>query len=495
MSDVMLEKNKELPTSWVKTKLENCVHILDDRRIPINSSQREERKGNVPYYGATGQVGWIDDCLFDEEIVLLGEDGAPFFENFKNKAYFVTGKSWVNNHAHVLKGISDLLLNKFLCHYLNQIDYHGYVNGTTRLKLNQSAMKQIPVILAPINEQRRIVYKIEELFSEIDNSQKSLEFLLKKIEEYKKIILDFAFRGILTESWRRSKKITAPNEFEIENWKKMRETQYQLGCKISRNNKKPKLSSFEVYKLSNFPDSWLGMTIDSACGHIIDCPHSTPKFMDSGNYCVDTTCIENSKIRVEDLRFVSDKEFKNRTIRMPLLANDVLFSREGTIGVSVLVPPGLELCLGQRIMMLRFSPFILPKYAELFLQTFEFQKQYKPLIKSTTSPHLNIEDIRKFFIVVPSLSEQEIIVKILDEKISLINSMKSTIQECFSQLKLLKKSILNLAFEGKLIPQDPTDESASVLLERIKQGKEKLLETQKVIKAKTVKSRRLKNAK
>src|SRR5437762_9259028 len=87
-----------------KLPLGEVVDILDSRRIPVNSDERAKRVGDVPYYGATGQVGWIDDCIFDEELVLLGEDGAPFLDHTKPKAYMIRGKSWVNNHAHVLRG-------------------------------------------------------------------------------------------------------------------------------------------------------------------------------------------------------------------------------------------------------------------------------------------------------------------------------------------------------------------------------------------------------
>jgi type I restriction enzyme S subunit len=151
----------------VWTKLENCVDILDNRRIPINAEQREVRMGGksasqlYPYYGATGQVGWIDNYLFDEELVLLGEDGAPFLEPIKDKAYIIKGKSWVNNHAHVLKSLIAITSNSFLCHYLNIFDYNGYVTGTTRFKLNQSPMRKIPIPLPPLPEQHRIVAKIE----------------------------------------------------------------------------------------------------------------------------------------------------------------------------------------------------------------------------------------------------------------------------------------------------------------------------------------------
>ena len=96
----------------------DIVEILDRQRKPVNSKDRETRiagknKGELyPYYGATRQVGWIDDFLFDEELVLLGEDGVPFLDEIKPKAYLIDGKSWVNNHAHVLRGRK--AVNKYL---------------------------------------------------------------------------------------------------------------------------------------------------------------------------------------------------------------------------------------------------------------------------------------------------------------------------------------------------------------------------------------------
>ncbi|MCK6584991.1 MAG: restriction endonuclease subunit S, partial [Anaerolineales bacterium] len=170
-----------LPDGWEWSTLEDCVDILDGRRVPINSEERERRITGkdqselFPYYGATGHVGWIDDFIFDEEIVLLGEDGAPFLEATKNKAYIVRGKSWVNNHAHVLRAKAGITTNLFLMHYLNIFDYHDYVTGTTRLKLNQGRMRVFPIPLPPLPEQERIVSRIEELFSDLEAGVAALE--------------------------------------------------------------------------------------------------------------------------------------------------------------------------------------------------------------------------------------------------------------------------------------------------------------------------------
>lgn len=169
------EMKKELPKGWVETELHVVAEILDNLRKPVNSTGRRSLIGNIPYYGATGQAGWIDDYLFDEELVLVGEDGAPFLDKTKNVAYLINGKSWVNNHAHVLKAISKISSNKFLLHFLNQFDYKDFVGGTTRLKLTQGDLKVPTISPSPLPEQLRIVAKLDTLFGQLDKIKTHLE--------------------------------------------------------------------------------------------------------------------------------------------------------------------------------------------------------------------------------------------------------------------------------------------------------------------------------
>lgn len=193
----------DLPNGWACTTLASCTEILDSQRVPINAKERETRiRGKAeselyPYYGATGQVGWIDDYLFDEELVLLGEDGAPFLDFLKDTAYLIKGKSWVNNHAHVLKAKTEISSNQFLCYYLNTFDYHGYLTGTTRLKLNQSAMRKIPVPLPPLPEQQHILAEIERCFSIANKAETTIAAELKHAERLRQSILKQAFYGKL----------------------------------------------------------------------------------------------------------------------------------------------------------------------------------------------------------------------------------------------------------------------------------------------------------
>ena len=198
-----LEGLPKLTDGWMWTTLANCADILDSQRVPINAKERETRISDkpesqlYPYYGATGQVGWIDDYLFDEELVLLGEDGAPFLDVLKNTAYLVKDKSWVNNHAHVLKAKTGVTSNQFLCHYLNIFDYHGHLTGTTRLKLNQSAMRKIPVPIPSLTEQEQIVSELERHLSVAGEIEATIDAELQRAERLRQSILKRAFSGKL----------------------------------------------------------------------------------------------------------------------------------------------------------------------------------------------------------------------------------------------------------------------------------------------------------
>ena len=161
---------------WCIAKLEDVIELLDNKRIPVKSEEREQRIKNkerlYPYYGATGFVGYIDNYILDGHYILLGEDGAPFEDKHANVAYEVKGKIWVNNHAHIL---FPKISFEYLLHSLNAVDYTLYAKGTTRLKLTQKDMLNIPILVPPYQEQLRIVAKIEELFAVLDGIKESLE--------------------------------------------------------------------------------------------------------------------------------------------------------------------------------------------------------------------------------------------------------------------------------------------------------------------------------
>jgi restriction endonuclease S subunit len=149
---------------WVETKLVEVVEVLDRFRKPVNATERETRPGSIPYYGANGQTGWIDDFIFNEELVLLGEDAIDFADPSARKAYLISGPSWVNNHAHVLRARIDLINSYFLAESLNRVDFSQYVSFGTRSKLTQGSMIGIKILIPPLQEQEKIV----EIISTMD---------------------------------------------------------------------------------------------------------------------------------------------------------------------------------------------------------------------------------------------------------------------------------------------------------------------------------------
>jgi restriction endonuclease S subunit len=175
-------------------KLESIVDILDNLRQPINSTERSGRIGKIPYYGATGQVGTIDRSIFNENLLLLGEDGVPFFDHNKHKAYEISGPSWVNNHAHVLRAKTSHVIQKYLLYFLNNFNYSGYVNGATRLKLTQGDMKRIPVPLPTLVNQEIIVGKLDKAYDEVQKLRNQFFNEKELISSLRQSILSNAFK-------------------------------------------------------------------------------------------------------------------------------------------------------------------------------------------------------------------------------------------------------------------------------------------------------------
>ena len=157
-----------------KILLEDCCEILDFMRVPITSSDRVE--GPYPYYGANGIQDHVADYIFDDELVLLSEDGGNFGSKERPIAYRVSGKCWVNNHAHVLKPKEGLDVD-YLCYSLMFYNVGGMVNGATRQKLTQAAMRQMLIPKRSLKEQKYIVDLLTKVVTSKEKRQQELDEL------------------------------------------------------------------------------------------------------------------------------------------------------------------------------------------------------------------------------------------------------------------------------------------------------------------------------
>lgn len=183
MKDSGVEWLGEIPAHWQVKKLSRLSKCLDGKRVPLNAEERGRMQGDYPYWGANSIVDYLDQWLFDEELVLLGEDGAPFFDKTHPVAFLVAGRIWVNNHAHVLRPLGTVD-SRFLAHALNCVDYRAFIDGSTRDKLTQGAMRGIPVQCPAVQEQGAIAIYLdrettgfEELISRIRKATDHLKEL------------------------------------------------------------------------------------------------------------------------------------------------------------------------------------------------------------------------------------------------------------------------------------------------------------------------------
>lgn len=165
---------------WETKPLGIIVDVLDKLRKPI--TKRDRVAGPHPYYGATGVLDHVDGYIFDEPLVLIGEDGAKWGPGDVS-AFPIDGKSWVNNHAHVLRPHRDELLDAFLIYYLNFSDLSDFISGMTVPKLNQGRLREIPIPLPPLEEQQRIVAILDEAFEGLDRAKANAEANLASAKE------------------------------------------------------------------------------------------------------------------------------------------------------------------------------------------------------------------------------------------------------------------------------------------------------------------------
>lgn len=199
-------------SEWEQQKLEDCADVLDHLRVPVNEEQRSRNPGNTAYYGANGIQGYIDDWIFDEPLILMAEDGG-YFEEFASRpvAYKISGKSWVNNHAHVLrpKPIIDF---DFLFYSLEHKNITPFIKGGTRAKLNQKELREIE-ILTPKDKNRQ--RRIASILQTIDEAIEKTEALIEKYGQIKSgMMQDLFTRGLTPDGKLRPTRDEAPELYK-----------------------------------------------------------------------------------------------------------------------------------------------------------------------------------------------------------------------------------------------------------------------------------------
>lgn len=186
----------ELPKGWAWTRFSAITINRDSERKPISSSQRTDVAKIYDYYGASGKIDKIDKYIFDERLLLIGEDGANLVTRSKPIVFFAEGQYWVNNHAHCIDATDKFIL-EYLCFYINAISLEKYVTGSAQPKMTQDNMNSILIPLPPYSEQKRMSQRLNEVMYTVDNIEIGKAAIRELASKAKSKILDLAIRGQL----------------------------------------------------------------------------------------------------------------------------------------------------------------------------------------------------------------------------------------------------------------------------------------------------------
>ena len=291
-------------------RLEEVCEILDSKRVPITAKDRTV--GQYPYYGANGVQDYVADYIFDDELVLLAEDGGHFGSTDKPIAYRVSGKCWVNNHAHVLKPRACIDVD-YLCYSLMFRDVSDIVNGATRQKLTQADMRKIKIPLLSIEEQKTIVAKIGKVFELISQRKEQLAKLDQLV----------------------------------------------------------KSRFIELFSDKDYPED----TLLNLC-NIIDYRGKTPEKVEYGLPFITAKNVKMHQMNLEPREYISKETYDKVMVRGFPKEGDVVFTTEAPLGNVCRIPYfETEFYIGQRIVTLQTEK-LEPIYLEYALSSDDFKMKY-----------------------------------------------------------------------------------------------------------------------
>ncbi|MCK8059722.1 MULTISPECIES: restriction endonuclease subunit S [unclassified Fusibacter] len=364
----------------------------------------------------------------------------------KDDVIFSLVRPYLENIAYVVDDFDDIIAStgfyvlrsngscipRYIYYYLLSDSFinntMSYMKGDNSPSIRKSEFESLLVALPPIQEQQRIVNRIESLFEKIDKAQELIEEAREGFEKRKEAILAKAFRGELTAKWRE-----------------------ENGVKL---------------------DSWNHVQLDEVCLKITDGTHQTPQYSEQGFKFLSAKNIKNGRIDWDNIKFIPQELHEKLYGRLAPTRGDVLLSKNGSTGKAAIVDVDEVFDIYVSLALLRPSEKIVPEYLLLVVNSPMCYAQFCKHLTGIGVPNLHLRDIRKTMIQLPSTEEQKAIVSILK---ALLNEEEyiADLTNQGSNMELLKKSVLAKAFRGELGTNDPTEESAINLLNEILANKSK----------------------
>jgi type I restriction enzyme S subunit len=354
-----------LKKGWQTKTLGELCDVLDHKRKPI--TKRDRDAGEYPYYGATGVLDHVAGYLFDEPLVLVGEDGAKWTSG-ENTAFAVDGKIWVNNNAHVLRPHRTVLLDNWLIYHLNHSDLNEFVSGLTVPKLNQGSLREIPVPVPPLAEQQRIVGLLDEAFEGLATAKANAEKNLQNA----RALFESHLQSVFTQ-----------------------------GSLSAADGRGP---------------GWVEKHLKEVCEKITDGTHQTPKYFDEGVVFLSSRNVTSGTIDWDRIKYIDTKQHLEMHKRVAPRRNDILLAKNGTTGVAAIVDRDTTFDIYVSLALLRALPVMRPRFLLHFINSPAAKVQFNKRLKGVGVPNLHLEEIREVRLAFPAdLKAQDRVVDELDD--------------------------------------------------------------------------------
>ena len=370
-----------------KLLLEDCCEILDSMRIPITASER--KSGSYPYYGANGIQDYVADYIFDDELVLLAEDGGNFGSKTKPIAYRVSGKCWVNNHAHVLKPKEGFNVD-YLCYSLMFYNTEGLVNGATRQKLTQTTMRQMLIPQRTYQEQCDIVAQLNKANLMIKTRQQQLQ----KLDE----LIKARFVELFGEP-----KINPHN---------------YPACQLSEH----------ISFLTSGSRGWAQYCTDNGSEWFITIKN-----------------VKDCHVSTDNMQPI-DAPDNAEAKRTKVQEGDLLISITADLGRTGVVTKEIaehSAYINQHLTCIRLNKTVLnPLYVAYFMESPAGKEQFELKNQSAVKAGLNFNSIKSLRIMIPPISEQNVFVAFLNQ----VDKSKVAVQKSLDEAQLLFDSLMQQYF-------------------------------------------------
>ena len=404
-----------VPSGWQVKTVAEVAHNFDGKRIPLKSTDRANRKGGYRYYGASNIIDYVDDYIFDGDYILLGEDGENVLSRNLPLAFIVSGKFWVNNHAHVLQPKENIDLG-YLCEVLEAFDYKNIASGSAQPKITQGALNQIRLLFPPLPEQQKIAAILTSVDEVIEKTQAQID----KLKDLKTAMMQ---------------ELLSPSEDSL-----------QRNGSVGVDGKPH--TEFKDSSVGRIPMSWEVKPLAEVVERVIDCEHKTAPYIEKSEYMVvRTSNVRNGELILEGMKFTHADGFNEWTKRAIPSDGDVLFTREAPAGESCLVPTNLKVCMGQRMVLLRpDTDFIDANFFSIFLTSEIAKRRIFEMSIGTTVSRINIEDIKKIPCVLPPKNEQKTIAQAIGSTQHLLQIK----QKKLDAHKNTKKALMQDLLTGKV---------------------------------------------